>query len=88
MISFPVWLLLIPFGIFVLFFILYSIINFFHLLRFGVRSKKLYIVMVVFLFATIWICSDAITELSNYNWDMIIRLGGSYDFKSSGLFDL
>lgn len=78
--AFPISLLLIPFGIFFLLFLIYSTFNIYHLLRFGVFGYGLYFISTVYILGTVILVSLTIFYLLTFDWTASISfselLGG------------
>jgi hypothetical protein len=64
----PLWYLLIPYGIFLLFFFVYVGFNLYHLLRFGTYGIGLYAITALFLAGTTMLVAVSYTLLSPYDW--------------------
>lgn len=64
----PLWLLLIPFGIFILFFILYAFFNIYHLLRFATYTFGSYLLTTIFIGGAVIISAVSYLYLSSYDW--------------------
>lgn len=67
-INLPLWLLLIPFGVFILFFILYAFFNIYHLLRFATYTFGSYLLATVFIGGAVIISAVSYLYLSPYDW--------------------
>lgn len=82
-IELPLWFLLIPLGIFGLFFILYSFFNVYHLLRFATFSLGTYFITIVFVGGTIIIAALFYNFFfSHYDWTLTWSLSDFLEFKS------
>jgi hypothetical protein len=68
----PLWIILIPFGIFLIVFFIYSAFNFYHLIRFGVYSYGLYLIATLYLLVVIGILSVAVFFLMGYDFSSAI----------------
>ena len=64
----PLWLLLIPFGLGVVIFIIYAFFNIYHLVRFATYSFASYLVAVVFIGGAIIIGAVSFQYLSAFDW--------------------
>ena len=71
----PIGLLLIPYAIFVLFFIFYGAFNVYHLLRFGVYRFHLYAVCVLFAGGSTILLVASISALASFDWTAALALG-------------
>lgn len=67
--SFPLSALLIPFGLFLLFILLYSAFSLYHLLRFGVPSKQLVFVIVLYIIGSTLVLWVSTSLLLTYTWN-------------------
>jgi Na+/H+-dicarboxylate symporter len=70
----PLWVILIPFAIFAIVFFIYSAFNFYHLIRFGVYSYSMYLIMTLYILATVGILSTATFFLMGYNFYDVITV--------------
>lgn len=74
--SFPIGVVLLPFGLFMLFYCVYSLFNLYHLLRFGVAGPALYGVTVLYAVGTVAILVAVIWGLSPYDFSYPVSLSG------------
>lgn len=74
--SFPIGVILLPFGLFMLFYCVYSLFNLYHLLRFGVAGPILYAVTTLYAVGTVGILIGSIIGLSSYDFSYPISLSG------------
>jgi len=65
----PISVLLIPLGIFLLFYIFYSTFNIYHLLRFGVYNFSLYVIATVFALGSIFLIGLSLFFLLKFDWN-------------------
>lgn len=70
----PLWILLIPYGIFGAFFLLWSAFNIYHLLRFGVVSMSLSLVMAFYLIGTASLVFFSVSLLLRFDWMISVNL--------------
>ncbi len=70
----PLWILLVPYGLFAAFFILWSLFNVYHLLRFGVASYSLSLLMVIYLAGTSALIFFSASLLLRFDWTVTINL--------------
>ena len=73
-ISFPIGLVLIPFGLFAAVYVFYSAFNLFHLLRFGVSGPVLNLIATVYAFGSIVLLLTTIVSLSRYDFSVSVSL--------------
>lgn len=64
----PMAVLLIPFALFLGFYILYSLFNLYHLLRFGLEGIPLLCIILVFLGGSGLLVGGSLFALSQYDW--------------------
>ncbi len=74
--SFPIGVVLLPFGLFMLFYCVYSLFNLYHLLRFGVAGLVLYGVVTLYAAGTVAILVAVIWGLSPYDFSYPVSLAG------------
>ncbi len=67
-ISLPIFVFLIPYGLFSLFYILYSVFNIYHLVRFGVYTFGAYLIITIFLGGTVFLVGASFYLLAPYDW--------------------
>ncbi len=84
--SVPVSIFLYVFGAYMLFYILYSLFNIYHLIRYGVYGYGLYFLVTIFTGGTILLLAGSFFLLSEYNWNEPISVNGLIDNSDSGLF--
>ncbi len=70
----PLWILLVPYVLFFLFFLLWSVFNVYHLLRFGVASYSLSLLMVIYLAGTAALIFFSVSLLMRFDWTIPINL--------------
>jgi protein-S-isoprenylcysteine O-methyltransferase Ste14 len=78
--SFPIGLLLIPYAIMVLLFLLLAIMNVYHLVRYSATSRTSFLFTLIFMAGTIIIAFISWQALGNVDWSAGISLnpfGGS-----------
>jgi len=66
----PLSVLLIPYGLFMLIFFLYSIFNVYHLMRFGIYGHSLYIIVILFLMGSVVLSGISAFGLLQYDWSI------------------
>lgn len=74
------------FGAYMLFYILYSLFNVYHLVRYGVYSFSLYVLVTVFTGGTILLVAGSIFLLMGYDWTVPISFNGLIETNGSNLF--
>lgn|SRR3989338_8926728 len=76
--SLPVSIFLAAFGAFLLFFVIYSFFNFYHLMKYGVYGFGLYLIVTIFTGGTILLASGSFFLLADYDWTYPISLKPGY----------
>jgi hypothetical protein len=66
--SIPIVVLLIPYGLFVLFYTIYALFNIYHLMRFGVYNLGSYLIITIFLGGTVFLFGASFMLLAPYDW--------------------
>lgn len=69
-----IWYLLIPYGFFLLFYIMYSIFSVYHMLRFGVYGYGAYLIITVYAGVTIFMLGAAVYFLMQLDWSATMAL--------------
>ena len=57
-----------PYGFFALFYVIYSIFNIYHLVRFGVYTFGAYLIITIFLAGTVFLVGASFYMLVPYDW--------------------
>jgi hypothetical protein len=70
----PISVFLIPFGIFMFLYILYSLFNIYHLIRYGIFGKGLYFLITIFSAGAILLSAGSIFILLGFDWGTSIGL--------------
>ena len=84
----PISVLLIPLIIFLIFYLVYSFFNVYHLLRFGVYGFGLYMITTLYAAGTILLMAISIYFLLGYDWTQPIMFGGLVTGNEESLFGL
>ena len=66
--SIPIAVLLIPYALFVLFFMVYGAFTWYHLERFGVMHGHLQLMRVVFVLGSLFLLAVSALALTRYDW--------------------
>lgn len=74
--SLPVSIFLYIFGAYMIFYVLYSLFNIYHLVRYGVYGFSLYLLVTVFTGGTILLVAGSIFLLMDYDWTAPISFNG------------
>ncbi len=85
-ISIPIAVFLIVYGAYMLFYILYSLFNIYHLVRYGIYGFGLYVIVTVFAGGTILLIGASLFMLMEYDWSMPISLGSAVEYYNEDLF--
>lgn len=84
--SLPVSIFLYVFGAYMVFYLLYSLFNVYHLVRYGVYSFSLYVLVTVFTGGTILLVSGSIFLLMDYDWSAPVSFNEVMESNGSNLF--
>lgn len=75
---FPLSVLLFPYALFLLFFVLWGAFTLYHLLRFSVYGKVLYAVVGVFLVGAVLLVGGSMWAVSRYDWTRTVSLSETF----------
>jgi len=78
----PLWLLLIPFGLGILLFVLYGFFNIYHLLRFATYSFGSYVITTLFIGGSVILLAISYSFISGLDWTTTFNLTDFLNFKS------
>lgn len=81
----PISIILIPLGVFLIFYLFYSVFNIYHLLRFGVYGFGLYLISSFFVLGTIGLLALSGFYLSAYDWNAPIAFQNILEVNESNL---
>ena len=84
--SLPVSIFLYVYGAYMLFYVLYSLFNIYHLIRYGVYGYGLYFLVTIFTGGTILLLAGSFFLLSEYNWNELIPVNRIFENNDNGLF--
>lgn len=84
--SIPVGVFLLVFAAYMVFYILYSLFNIYHLLRYGVFGFGLYLLVAIFTGGTIILVSGSIFWLMEYDWTLPISLQSILNLGNDDVF--
>ncbi len=70
----PLFVLLIPYGLFLLIFLFFALVNLFHLLRFSPLNLLTFFATFLFLAGTTLILTTSYNYLITINWSQVIDL--------------
>lgn len=85
-VSIPIVIFLIVFGAYILFYILYSLFNIYHLVRYGVYGLGLYIIVTVFTGGTILLVAGSFFMLAEYDWMKPVSLNNTIEQYNESFF--
>ncbi|MBI4435390.1 hypothetical protein HY630_01855 [Candidatus Uhrbacteria bacterium] len=85
-IDLPLYVFLVVFGAYMVFYVLYSLFNIYHLVRYGVYGFGLYLIVTVFTGGTILLVAGSTFLLLEYNWMLPISLENATEFYNEDLF--
>jgi hypothetical protein len=66
--SIPLWALLVFYGLFLLFFFVYSAFNLYHMVRFGKSGFGLYSILALFMLGSLVLVGGSLLVMSGYDW--------------------
>jgi len=73
-VSIPVSVFLYVYGAYMVFFLLYSLFNVYHLVRYGVYGFGLYTIVTIFTGGTILLAAGSVFLLMGYDWSAPLSL--------------
>ncbi|MFA4845319.1 MAG: hypothetical protein WC654_02055 [Patescibacteria group bacterium] len=82
----PVYVFLFVFLAYMLFYVLYSLFNIYHLIRYGIYGFGLYLIVTIFTGGTIILVSGSVFMLMEYDWTHTISFGDAVDYYNEDLF--
>lgn len=85
-ISVPISIFLIVWGAYMLFYILYSLFNVYHLIRYGVYGFGLYLIVTIFAGGTVILVAGSAFLLMEYDWSVPLSLQNSIELYNEDLF--
>lgn len=85
-IDLPIYVFLFVFGAYMLFYVLYSLFNIYHLVRYGVYGFGLYLIVAIFTGGTILLVAGSTFLLMEYDWTLPISLDSATQFYNEDLF--
>lgn len=85
-INVPIAVFLIVYGAYMLFYVLYSLFNIYHLIRYGVYGFGLYLIVAMFTGGTIILVSASVFLLAQYDWTRPLSLDNAVEFYNADLF--
>lgn len=85
-IDLPIYYFLFVFGVYMLFYVLYSLFNIYHLIRYGVYGFGLYLIVSIFTVGTIMLIAGSTFMLMEYDWTLPISLDNATQFYNEDLF--
>lgn len=83
-IAIPLWSLLVFYGVFLLFFVIYSLFNLYHLLRFGTFGIGLFGITALFIGGTAVLLTVSFAMLSTFDWSADVRVSDYLQEGESG----
>lgn len=85
-IDLPIYVFLFVFGAYMIFYVLYSLFNIYHLVRYGVYGFGLYLIVTIFTGGTILLVAGSTFMLLEYDWTLPISLDDATQFYNEDLF--
>lgn len=85
-IDLPIYVFLFVFAAYMIFYVLYSLFNIYHLIRYGVYGFGLYLIVTIFTGGTILFIAGSTFMLMEYDWTLPISLDNATQFYNEDLF--
>lgn len=85
-IDLPIYVFLFVFVAYMLFYVLYSLFNIYHLIRYGVYGFGLYLIVTIFTGGTILLVAGSTLLLLDYDWTFSISPNNAAEFYNENLF--
>lgn len=85
-IDLPIYVFLFVFAAYMIFYVLYSLFNIYHLVRYGVYGFGLYLIVTIFTGGTILLVAGSTFMLLEYDWTLPISLDNATQFYNEDLF--
>ncbi|MBI5369862.1 hypothetical protein HZA85_01570 [Candidatus Uhrbacteria bacterium] len=84
--SLPLSIFLYVYSAYMLFYVLYSLFNIYHLIRYGVYGFGLYLIVTLFTGGTILLVGGSLYLLLGYDWTQIVSLNALFEKNAGGIF--
>ncbi len=84
-ISAPIAVFLIPYGIFMFIYILYSLFNIYHLIRYGLSGSGLFLLITIFGAGAVLLSAGSIFLLLGFDWNTSIGLQEASSFYNNNV---
>ena len=85
-ISVPISIFLIIWGEYMLNYVLYTIFNIYHLIRYGVYGFGLYLIVTIFAGGTVILVAGSAFLLMEYDWSVPLSLQNTIELYNEDLF--
>ena len=82
----PMYVFLCVFGAYMLFYVIYSLFNIYHLIRYGIYGFGLYLIVTIFTGGTILLVAGSMFLLLDYDWTLPLSLNDATEFYNEDLF--
>ena len=82
----PIYVFLFVYGAYMLFYVLYSLFNIYHLIRYGVYGFGLYLIITIITGGTIILVSGSVFMLMEYDWTHPTTFSDVVDYYNEDLF--
>ena len=83
---FPISYFLIPYALLLLTFVIFSIFNVYHLLRYGVYNFNLYILSVIYIGGSLFILGASLILILGQDWSTLFSIETVLGTEESNLF--
>lgn len=84
--SIPLWALLVAYGAYLAFFLLYAAFNLYHLLRFGMYGLGLYLITALFVVGTVLLIAASYSLLAPFDWTVSFPVSSLFDRSATSTF--
>lgn len=77
---------LIVYGLFMFFYVIYSLFNVYHLIRYGFYNFSLYLLVTIFTGGTIILIAGSVFQMMTYDWSRPIRFDQAVEYYNNDFF--
>jgi len=87
--SFPIIYFLLPYAFFLTVFVIFSLFNVYHLLRYGIYNFNLYVLSTIYMAGTIFILGASIIMILQFDWTVPFELSTIFapDLQLDSIYD-
>jgi hypothetical protein len=84
--AFPIYFFLIPYALLLCTFVVFSIFNVYHLLRYGVYNFNLYILSIIYIGGSLFILGASLILILGQDWSIPFSIETVLGVEESNLF--